>query len=174
MLLAIEQYAAYGLDPKDKTLPARLEAVEAAIRKVTNNPFQVRGARFEAHTKNGVLMGASPHIKAGDTVHVTQNSLNDGVYTVKYVDDGRTALNVPLFDDDFNRVTLVRYPADVIEGAVGIVKYENARPKEKAGIASETLSRHSVSYAQVAQSGIFAGYPPEVMAFLKPHMRPWF
>ena len=90
------------------------------------------------------------------------------------VEDGVTALTVPLFDDDFNRVTLVRYPSDVIEGAVGILKYEESKPKEKAGIASETISRHSVSYAQAAQSGPFAGYPPEVTAFLKPHMRPWF
>lgn len=174
MLLAADQYAEYGLNPEDAALPKRLEAVESRIRAFTNNPFQVRAARFEAETKGGVLMGASPHIKAGDTVQVSRNSLNDGVYTVESVEDGKTKLTVPLFDDDFNRVTLVRYPADVIEGAVGILKYEEAHPREKAGIASETLSRHSVSYAQIAQGGTFAGYPPEVMAFLKPHMRPWF
>ena len=145
MLLDTSQYMNYGLNPNDSDVTRRLQAVEAMIRKVTNNPFQVRAARFEAETRNGVLMGASPHIKAGDTVQVSRNSLNDGVYVVKSVEDGVTTLTVPLFDDDFNRVTLVRYPADVIEGAVGIIKYEDARPKEKAGIASETLSRHSVS-----------------------------
>lgn len=174
MLLAVEKYEDYGLTADEEVTTRRLEAVESFIRSYTNNSFQVRGARFEAETSGGVLLGASPHIKAGDTVQITQNSLNEGVYTVTSVEGGVTALAVALFDDDFNRVTLVRYPADVIEGAVGILKYEDARPKDKAGIASETLSRHSVSYAQAPNGIGLAGYPPEVVGFLKPYMRPWF
>lgn len=174
MLLAVSKYEEYGLTADEDVTTRRLEAVESFIRSYTNNNFQVRAARFEAETKNGVLMGTSPHIKKGDTVQITRNDLNRGVYTVKSVEDGKTALTVPLFDDDFNRVTLVRYPADVIEGAVGIIKYEDARPKEKAGIASETLSRHSVSYAQATEGSSIAGYPLEVVGFLKPYMRPWF
>lgn len=174
MLLAVSEYEDYGLTADEEVTTRRLAAVESFIRSYTNNSFQVRAARFEAPTSGGVLLGASPHIKAGDTVQVTQNDLNCGVYTVKSVEGGKTALTASLFDDDFNRVTLVRYPADVIEGAVGILKYEDARPKEKAGIASETLSRHSVSYAQASQGSSIAGYPLEVVGFLKPYMRPWF
>ena len=174
MLLDVDKYESYGLNPTDTAIEKRLEAVESFIRRHTNNNFQVRGVRFEAKTSGGVLLGEHPHIKVGDTVQITQNDLNEGVYTVRAVKDGVTALSSELFDTEFNRVTLVRYPEDVIRGAVGMIKYEDVRPKEKAGIASEALSRHSVSYAQMAEGNSLAGYPLEVISFLKPYMRAWF
>ena len=176
MLLSINQYEEYGLDPNDSTLARKLRSVESRIRSHTNNPFQVRAIRFEAASSNGVLLGVHQHMKAGDTVHVTVSDLNEGVYTVKKVEDGVTALDRDLFDDAVNRVTLVRYPEDVIDGAVGILEYEASRPAKKADVTSESLSRHSVSYdtSGNAQGGLFAGYPLRVIGFMKPYMRPWF
>lgn len=177
MLLKVSEYQDNGLDPSDKSLPSKLAVIEARIRRHTNNPFQVRGARFEAETKNGVLMGASPLIKKGDTVHVTQSDLNEGVYTVTDVFGGKTYLDAKLLDDAFNRVTLVRYPVDVVEGALGILAYEESRPvADTAGVASESLSRHAISYDTSGNetSGEFAGYPKRVVAFLKPYRRARF
>ena len=43
----------------------------------------------------------------------------------------------------------------------------------KIGISSETLSRHSVSYAQPSSDSI-GGYPSYLMSFLKPYMKARF
>lgn len=178
MLLNPSQYEEYGLDPADKALPRKLRSIESRIRAHTNNPFQVRAIRVEAAVLNGELMDAHQHMKVGDTVQISASDVNDGLYVIEEIDRGarKTKFDLELLDSDFNRATLVRYPEDVIEGAVGILEYEASRPVKKAGVASESLSRHSVSYdtSGNAQSGLFAGYPLRVTGFMKPYMRPWF
>lgn len=178
MLLNPSQYEEYGLDPSDKALARKLRSVESRIRAHTNNPFQVRAIRVEAASSEGLLLGFHQHMKVGDTVQVSASDVNDGLYAIVEVDhEKHTAkLDRELLDSDFNRVTLVRYPEDVIDGAVGIIEYEASRPAKKAGVSSESLSRHSVSYdtSGNAQSGLFAGYPLRVIGFMKPYMRPWF
>ena len=178
MLLNPSQYEEYGLDPSDKSLARKLRSVESRIRAHTNNPFQVRAIRVEAASSDGVLLGVHQHMRVGDTVQISASDVNDGLYVIEEIDkDTRTVkLDTELFDSGFNRATLVRYPEDVIDGAVGIIEYEAARPAKKADVSSESLSRHSVSYdaSGNAQNGLFAGYPLRVIGFMKPYMRPWF
>lgn len=178
MLLRPEQYEEYGLDPADKALPRKLRSIESRIRAHTNNPFQVRAIRVEAASSGGMLLGVHRHMGVGDTVQISASDVNDGLYVVEGIDrEARTAkLDRELLDSGFNRATLVRYPEDVIGGAVGILEYEESRPAEKADVASESLSRHSVSYdtSGGAQNGLFAGYPLRVTGFMRPYMRPWF
>lgn len=174
MVIAAKEYARYGLDASNARIPAMLDALEHRIRSFTRNRFQVRRARFEAASKGGVLLGVSPLIGAGDTVQVTYSDANDGLYVVEAVEGSVTRLDRPLLDGCANRVTLVRYPEDVKAGVAGMVEYELSMPKQKAAIASETLSRHSVSYRAVGAADGFAGYPQEVTAFLKPYMRACF
>ena len=116
MLVSTSQYERYGLDKSDKMLEARLEAVESFIRRYTNNGFQVRAARFEASSQGGSLMGACSLMSAGDTVQVTCSGVNDGLYCVMSAKDGVTRLDKALADAPLNRVTLVRYPPDVVMG----------------------------------------------------------
>ena len=174
MLIPTEEYARYGLDATDAGLPKRLDAIEHTIRTVTRNRFQVRGARIEAASEGGVLLGAFPLIGVGDTVQLTCSAANDGLYVVRAVGEGIMRFDRELADEPRNRVTLVRYPADVVMGAVGMLEYDLAAPKRNAGIASETLSRRSVTYRAPGAADSFAGYPLEVTAFLRPYMRACF
>ena len=173
MLLRIDDYEKYGLDPHDSSLAVDLEAVEHSIRKATNNRFHVRSCRVEAASSGGVLLGVCAGICPGDTVHVTGSGANDGLYVVKCSGRKNLTLDRALADAPFNRCTLVRYPPDVVRGAVRMVEYDRKmRPKD--GIASESLSRHSVSYEHADGASLIAGYPPEVSSFLKPYMRARF
>lgn len=174
MLIAQERYPLYGLDPEDKGVPLKLEAIEHRIRSFTRNRFQVRAARIEAESKGGVLLGAPSFFKPGDTVQVSCSVINDGLYVVACIEDGIIRLDRELADEPMNRVTLVRYPPDVVAGAVGILEYERVMPRSKAAIASETISRHAVSYRVPSAAESLAGYPHEVTAFLRPYMRACF
>lgn len=174
MLIKQEEYGLYDLDASDQKTIRDLRAVEAKIRSHTNNRFHVRGVSVNAKSEGGAILATHPWIKAGDTVEIEASIVNDGLYEVKTIEDGRIVLDGDVLDAPLNHVTLVRYPIDVVDGAVGILEYEKAMPKKKADIASETLSRHSVSYAQPSPDNMFAGYPLKVTAFLKPYMRARF
>lgn len=173
MLLQVEDYEKYGLDPTDKTLPAKLEAIEHSIRKHTNNRFHVRARRVEAVSSRGILLGVPPGVKAGDTVQITASCVNDGLYTVQTAGTKNLTLDRPLLDAKFNRCTLVCYPPDVVAGAVGILEHERSM-KGKQNIASESLSRRSVTYVQQNKENTLAGYPLAVTGFLGPYMRACF
>ncbi len=60
-------------------------------------------------------------------------------------------------------------PLDVQMGIVNMVAWQLAADK-KLGVASETLSRHSVTYVQNTEDSIM-GYPKGLMAFCKPYRR---
>lgn len=60
-------------------------------------------------------------------------------------------------------------PLDVQMGIVQMVAWQLGAGS-KIGIASETLSRHSVTYAQNAEDSIM-GYPRSIMGFCKPYRR---
>lgn len=175
MLIGSDEYAEHGLDPADEALAGRLRSIEARIRAYTNNGFQVRSVRVEAASQGGILLGAHPGMRAGDTVQVSASGVNDGLYVVESIDSetGTLALDPPLLDAPSNRVTLVRYPPDIVAGALGLLEYEAARPAGKAGVASESISRHSVSYDSSGSeaAGAFAGYPLRVTGFMRPYRR---
>lgn len=171
MLVDPKDYAAYGLDPADASLERRLAAVELKLRKIANNGFNVRSARAEAASVGGDLAGRSPLWGAGDTVQVLSPDYNAGLYVVESVGEGgRTVFDRPLIDAPLNRAVLVRYPDDVVEGALGMLEYDR-RMGGKSGIASESLSRRSVTYDKPSGDGARDGYPAEVTAFLRPYKR---
>lgn len=60
-------------------------------------------------------------------------------------------------------------PQDVQMGIVNMVAWQLAVNK-KIGVASETLSRHSVTYAQTGEDSIM-GYPRGLMGFCNPYRR---
>lgn len=100
---------------EDQALELRLQALEASIRKYTNNTFK------RVLEENG---GA--------------------------------------------------WPPDIKMGVVKLIKYDMSRMSEKAGIASETLSRHAVTYETRTAENTAMGYPLALMGFLKPYMRARF
>ena len=153
----------------DEQLELMCEGIEDFIRQYTNNNFVVKNTSFVTPSENGKLATVSPLVKVGDTVLITNSEYNDGIYTI--IDTDGT-LNKELFDDDHNKITLVKYPPSIKLGVVKLLQY-NAKMDSKVGISSESLSRHSISYAQPSNDSV-GGYPSSLMSFLKPYMKARF
>ena len=153
----------------DEQLTVMCEGIEDFIRQYTNNNFIVKNVTFNTPSLNGKLATVSPLFKVGDTVLISNSKYNNGVYVINDLDG---TLDKELFDDDNNKVTLVKYPPAIKLGVVKLLQY-NAKMDDKVGISSESLSRHSVSYAQPSSDSI-GGYPSSMMSFLKPYMKARF
>lgn len=67
-----------------------------------------------------------------------------------------------------NAEGVIEYPADIKMGVIELKKWELGM-QGKEGIASESLSRHSVSYFNTDGNSVM-GYPCSKMDFLKPYM----
>lgn len=168
-LLAMDEFK--GMD--EDTLFMKLEAVENLIRSYTNNNFQNRAMRIEAPASQGLLLGHSPFFKMGDTVQISQSMVNDGLYIITGINDDSIAVNKDLLDFPFNTVTKIIYPADVQKGVIDLMLWEKEN-RQKVGIKSETLSRHSVTYYDQDSSNQVMGYPVSLLGFLKPYIKPRF
>ena len=153
----------------DEQLTVMCEGIEDFIRQYTNNNFIVKNVTFNTPSLNGKLDTVSPLFKVGDTVLISNSKYNNGVYVINDLDG---TLDKELFDDDNNKVTLVKYPPAIKLGVVKLLQY-NAKMDDKVGISSESISRHSVSYAQSSSDSI-GGYPSSLMSFLKPYMKARF
>ena len=66
----------------------------------------------------------------------------------------------------------IEYPDDIKLGVVRLIEWD-VKMRAKAGIQSETMSRHSVTYADQTANTI-NGYPAHLMGFLKPYMKARF
>ena len=65
------------------------------------------------------------------------------------------------------------YPANVKMGVVNLIKWE-LDCRDKVGIASETISRHSVTYFDMNGDNSLMGYPKSLLGFLRPFKRARF
>lgn len=73
-----------------------------------------------------------------------------------------------------NRLTgTVEFPPDVKMGAINMLKWD-LESRDKIGVASETISRHSVTYVSVDGDNSEGGYPKAVIGFLKPYRKARF
>jgi hypothetical protein len=175
MIVPIEEVMSmsdfYGQD--EKTIQRKLNALELLIRKYTNNNFQNRNVRFAAESLKDRIFGTHPFIKEGDTIQISSSAVNNGLYTVVEVDDGFIRVNKQLYSLDFNLVTKVVYPEDIQDGVLNLLKYE-IEMRDKAGIKSESLSRHSVTYVEMDAENQVMGYPVSLMGFLEPYKKARF
>lgn len=140
----------------DDLIETKLKAIESVIRAYTNNNFQMRGARFCGRSEGMYLYGDPRYLAIGDTVQISASAGNDGIYEVVSIGNDYIQVNKMLHTDDYNLVTKVSYPADVIQCAVDLYGWRK-NMGAKVGIKSETLSRHSVTYEDSAT--LFMGYP---------------
>lgn len=175
MILTLEEYRT--LNPTDKqtdsALEMKLRALESAIRAWTNNNFQKRGFRFSCPVYSGKLSFATNYVSVGDTVQISESAFNDGVYDVTEKGTNTITLNETLEDEDFVLVTKVVYPPDIKMGVVNLMKWDNEN-RNKVGVASETISRHSVTYFNMDGDNTISGYPKSLMGFLTPYMKARF
>lgn len=154
-------------------LKKRAEAVEQLVRAYTNNNFQNRFVRFQTKSEKGILIGTLPYLKKNDTVQISQSHVNDGLYLISEIVDGRMVLDRELYDVPVNLVTKVEYPADITAGVTNLLIWEQ-KNRDKVGVKSETLSRHSVTYYDQDTNNTIMGYPVSLMGFLKPYMKARF
>ena len=176
MILSVEELKEFLPELSSQSpdlLQQKLDAVEVMVRKYTNNNFQNRNIRFLADSVGTVLNGSSPFLVEGDTVQVSESRVNDGLYVLKSVSDTSVTVDRPLFTVDRNLVTKVEYPADVKLGVVNLLKWDFAN-RDKVGIKSETISRHSVTYFDLDSANQVMGYPVSLLGFLESYKKARF
>ena len=174
MIISVEEakkHITTNLD--DSVLEAKLQALELLVRKYTNNNFQNRNIRFKCSVIATRVYIPTTLFVEGDTLQISESNYNDGVYTIKEIDEGIVTLNKRLLDEAEVLVTKVEYPLDVQMGVVNMLKWE-LENRDKVGIQSETISRHSVTYFNMDGDNSVMGYPKSLLGFLMPYMKARF
>lgn len=157
----------------DDVLEEKLKALEQMVRKYTNNNFQVRARRAECMIAAGKLYILRPLFSVGETVEISESLYNNGVYTVTEVADKVVTLSDNLIDEPHALVTLVRYPADVKQGVIDLMRWD-LKNRDKVGISSETISRHSVTFFDMTGDNSTYGFPKALMGFLRGYKKARF
>ena len=164
-------------DEEDAILESKLQALELLIRAYTNNNFQKRAFRAVAvamSDRHMLLTTASNLFKPGDTLQITESELMPGeLVTVATVSNMEIVVKENLYDESGVVITKVVYPMDVKMGVVNLMKWELDN-REKVGVASESISRHSVTYFNMDGDNSIMGYPKSLLGFLKPYMKARF
>lgn len=175
MIIAVDEVIGLPefVGQNEKVIAAKLNAVELSIRSYTNNNFQNRYVRFHAESLGNHLFGTSDFLKKGDTVQVSQSQVNDGLYVITEIGDDFIRVDGDLYKYPDNLVTKIEYPADIKAGVLDLLKWE-VKNRQKVGIKSETLSRHSVSYYDQDKNNQVMGYPVALLGFLKPYIKARF
>ena len=179
MLMTLTEAREYlTTNDSDTVLAAKLSALETIIRSYTNNRFHAKPlTRIGAFIRGGVFFSdALIPFKVGDTIQVTKGDKAEdlGLYTVEEITGDTTfTVNEPIDDIDDVKVTLVAYDMNIKMGVVNLLRWEAVK-RDKVGIQSETISRHSVTYADATGENSLMGYPKAMLGFLKPYIRARF
>lgn len=153
-----------------------LNGLEEAIRAYTSNNFQVRNVRLEDVVFTSSLI-TSPDstlgFKEGNTIQVSNDKYNNGLYVIKAVEDNRLTFETDSFiphKATDTLVTLVKYSADILFGVQKLLKY-SAKMDDKIGVKSESISRMSKTYYDVNATENIEGYPAALMTFLNKYKK---
>lgn len=175
MIIDIDEAKTEFPDLEETKLIKKLKAVEKAIRKYTNNNFM--DIKFRAYGKienNVLLLNAYPYFKEKDNIELS-HCLNNEVYTIDSIDQGQINLveETTLWDCDNVMVTKVVYPEDIQEGVINMLKWDFGL-RNKVGVKSETISRHSVTYFDMDANNSLKGYPASLLGFLEDYIKARF
>ena len=167
MIISVEKLKGIlpsAINKSDEELELMLSALEAFIRKYTNNNFQLRNFRTIGSIRSGELLFDKKLFKDGESFEISNSLYNAGVYVL-----GKT---YDFYDEENVTITKVVYPQAVITGVVNLIQWD-IEHRGKIGVKSESLSRYSVTYYDVENNSV-GGYPKGLMGFLKPYMRAQF
>lgn len=163
MIISVENAKKYAKDLNkwtDEKIEGKLKAIEQTIRKYTHNEFKDFNYRTTADIIGGLFYAkALSTFFVGDTVQ-----MGEKLYTVVTATDSMFSVAETVNDVKGVTVTKISYPDDVIECALNLLEWE-MKYRPKAGVKSETLSRHSITYED--SSAIFMGYPLSILGKLK-------
>jgi len=169
----LKSYHKQFKDIDDDLITRKLSVIETAIREHTNNNFQNRLVRFNASVDGGIIKSSSPYLKVLDTIEIS-DGVNKGLYTIINADNELKTIE-PLYDYPNQLITKIEYPIDVIEGAIEILDWELIKKgRGKSNIASESISRHNVSYVQRTKDNTIKGYPIELFDFCENYVKARF
>ena len=155
----------------DEKIKRKLKSIEQTIRAYTNNNFQDRECRRTADIIGGFLyVEALTPFDAGDTVQISESSLNKGLFTVTASEDCFFTVAEAVKDEKDVLVTKVHYPDDVIDCVINLLEWEVCN-RGKVGVKSETLSRHSVTYFDLDSNNQVMGYPVSLLGCLKAYKK---
>ena len=154
-------------------LEARLQALELLIRKYTNNNFQNKNIRFTCNASSAGLDFSTSYLKVGDKIQISQSEFNDGLYVIKSNSSGLITLDKTVYDEQDILVTKIEYPFDIQMGVTNMIKWD-IENRDKVGIQSESISRHSVTYFNMDGDNSLMGYPKSLLGFLEPYKKARF
>lgn len=171
MIISVEKLKEFiTTDVSDIVLQAKLEALETSIRNKTHNKFQDR--RYRATGKvigNQVEIEHYEFFSVGDTV-----TIGDDLCVITDRSNHLFTIDKTLIDCNEALVTKVVYPKDIVVGVIDVMSWMMSNPSEKAGISSETLSRHSVTYQGNAEFDSDIGCPVRLLSFLNQYKKARF
>lgn len=175
MIMTVAELRRYVESEKDDSvLEAKLQALEHLVRAYTHNNFQARAFRAVAVASaddRTFYVNGTVRFAAGDTLQITGSALMpDVLVTVESVDGNKVKVKEDLYDETGVTITKVVYPQDVKMGTVNLMKWELER-REKVGVSSETISRHSVTYYDMSEDNSIMGFPKSLMGFLRSYMK---
>lgn len=187
MIVTVEKFREYvDTTLTDSQIEEKLSALESLIRARTNNNFQKRNRRSVGNIIGENLVVESPIFKAGDTIEISESEYNNGLYNIQEIDnEGNITLkeHEDLISESGVLVTKVYYPLDVRMGIIEVLKWQlknelqNGGGTENKPVQSETLSRHSVSYAQDSTESdidLTLGVPRKLTSFFTPYIKARF
>lgn len=160
-------------DVNDELLKRKLSAIESTIRAYTYNNFQNRQVRSICSAKGKTLSYQKGNwlFRESDTVQLSDNGLNDGLYVISKVTANDIEIDEILYPSDEVLVTKIQYPFEIVEGAINLLRWDVFERDKNEGVASESISRHSVSYVNYDASNTINGYPSKLFGFCTPYMR---
>lgn len=174
MIISVEKLRKLISTPEhDQSLEFKLQAIETLIREYTNNNFQNTRVRAKTGLKTAGIPAGIEGLKVGDTIQISQSRFNNGLYTIEALEPGFIQLDKELTEEPQALITKIEYPADVVAGAVNLLNWELTQ-REKVGIQSESISRHSVTYFNMDGDNSVMGYPKSLMGFLIPYKKARF
>ena len=150
-------------------------AYEQTVRELTNNKFHHEHIKnFNLALTGNQIAVADPLIgyRVGDRIEIVSTKYNDGLYTVKEVQE-----QVLIIEDEFIEeyepkafVVKIVYPLDVLNGIKQIINYKH-KMIDKVGIKSESIGRMSVSYHDINRTDNVEGIPSAYWSFIQKYRK---
>ena len=171
MIISVEKLKEFiTTDVPDTVLEVRLQALETSIRYKTHNNFQDRRYRtFGDVSENNIIVKDSSFFEVDDTIMIDKD-----ICVIEDINDKIITINKSLLSSTNCIITKVVYPQDIVLGVVDVMSWVLANPSQKAGISSETLSRHSVTYQNNTEFDNDIGCPSRLLSFLNQYKKARF
>ena len=178
MIMTVDELRRFvSTDEDDQALEDKLQALESLIRAYTNNNFlnrAIRSVALAVADDSAFVCTDTIPLSVGDTIQVSESDMMQGdLFTITAISGKTITVNGRVYTEADVTITKVEYPLDIRIGIVNMMKWELMN-REKVGVQSETISRHSVTYFNMDGDNSIMGYPKSMLGFLKPYMKARF